>query len=108
MFEHALKLLNLIGHGVVMEGNRKMTGCLQTFGGHCICVVWYNFKDESIHFHNKYECTNMYIIQIINLMRSIQRTAMYIETRNIFRALTVPSYLRHATVYVEMVLQHIK
>jgi len=26
---------NLIGHGVVMEGNRKMTGCLQTFGGHC-------------------------------------------------------------------------
>jgi len=29
-------LLNLIGHGVVMEGNRKMTGCLQTFGGHCM------------------------------------------------------------------------
>ena len=27
---------NLIGHGVVMEGNRKMTGCLQTFGGHCM------------------------------------------------------------------------
>jgi len=30
--------LNLIGHGVVMEGNRKMTGCLQTFGGHCIFI----------------------------------------------------------------------
>jgi len=30
--------LNLIGHGVVMESNifRKMTGGLQTFGGHCI------------------------------------------------------------------------
>ena len=28
--------LNLIGHGVVMEVNRKMTGCLQTYGGHCI------------------------------------------------------------------------
>jgi len=26
---------NLIGHCVVMEVNRKMTGCLQTFGGHC-------------------------------------------------------------------------
>jgi len=26
----------LIGHSVVMKGNRKMTGCLQTFGGHCI------------------------------------------------------------------------
>ena len=25
---------NWIGHGVVMEGNRKTTGCLQTFGGH--------------------------------------------------------------------------
>jgi len=25
----------LIGHGVVMEGIRKMTGRLQTFGGHC-------------------------------------------------------------------------
>jgi len=23
--------LNFIGHDVVMEGNRKMTGCLQTF-----------------------------------------------------------------------------
>jgi len=30
--------LNLIGHGVVMEGNRKKTGCLQTFGGHCMLV----------------------------------------------------------------------
>jgi len=36
LFEHAKDLLNLIGHGVVIEGNRKMTGCLQTFGGHCI------------------------------------------------------------------------
>jgi len=27
---------NLIEHGVVMKGNRQMTGCLQTFGGHCI------------------------------------------------------------------------
>ena len=27
---------NLIRHGVVIEGNKKMTGCLQTFGGHCI------------------------------------------------------------------------
>ena len=26
----------MIGHGVVMEGNKKMRGCLQTFGGHCI------------------------------------------------------------------------
>ena len=26
----------MIGHGVVMEGNRKMTGCLQTFGVHCL------------------------------------------------------------------------
>jgi len=26
----------LTEHGVVIEGNRKMTGCLQTFGGHCI------------------------------------------------------------------------
>jgi len=31
--------INLIGHGVVMEGNRKMTGCLQTFGGHCIIHI---------------------------------------------------------------------
>ena len=23
-------------HGVVMEGNRKMRGCLKTFGWHCI------------------------------------------------------------------------
>ena len=37
LFEHAYELLNLIGHSVVMEGNRKMTGCLQTFGSHCIC-----------------------------------------------------------------------
>jgi len=33
---HRIKLFNMIGHGVVMEGNRKMTGCLQNFGGHCI------------------------------------------------------------------------
>jgi len=26
LFEHAYDLLNLIGHGVIMEGNRKMTG----------------------------------------------------------------------------------
>jgi len=38
LFEHAQKLLNLIGHGVVKEGHRKLTGCLQTFGGHCIEV----------------------------------------------------------------------
>jgi len=31
----------LIGHGVVMEGNRKMTGCLQTFGGYCRFVLSY-------------------------------------------------------------------
>jgi len=44
--EHLVKLncLNMhgnifIGHGVVLEGNRKMTGCLQTFGGHCIQSV---------------------------------------------------------------------
>jgi len=36
LFEHACELLSLIGHGVVMEGNRKLTGWLQTFGGHCI------------------------------------------------------------------------
>ena len=30
---------NLIGHGVVMESNRKMTGFLQTCGGHCIIVT---------------------------------------------------------------------
>jgi len=35
LFEHAYELLNLIGNSVKMEGNRKMTGCLQTFGGHC-------------------------------------------------------------------------
>jgi len=29
----------MIGHGVVMECNRKMTGCLQNFGGHCIMCV---------------------------------------------------------------------
>jgi len=36
MCEHAYELLNVIEHSVVMEINRKMTGCLQTFGGHCI------------------------------------------------------------------------
>jgi len=36
LFEHAYELLNLLGNGVIMEGNRKMTCCLQTFGGHCI------------------------------------------------------------------------
>jgi len=30
---------NFIQHGVVMKGNRKMIGCLQTFGGHCIWVL---------------------------------------------------------------------
>jgi len=30
----------LIGHGVVMEGNRKKTGCLQAFGGHCITACF--------------------------------------------------------------------
>jgi len=30
---------NLIGHGVVMEGNWKMTGCLETFGGHCSVLL---------------------------------------------------------------------
>ena len=34
-------LLNLIGHGVIMEGNRKMTGCLQTFGGHCSYLLFH-------------------------------------------------------------------
>ena len=29
----------MIGHGVVMESNKKMTGCLQTYGGHC--RSWY-------------------------------------------------------------------
>ena len=49
--EHSVKLnclnilrRNLIGHGVVMEGNRKMSGCLQTFGWHCIYVVHSSFK----------------------------------------------------------------
>ena len=45
--EHLVKLncymhrsfFNLIGPGVVMEGNRKMRGCLQTFGGHCMCTT---------------------------------------------------------------------
>jgi len=32
---HTYKLLNLIGHGVAMEGNGEMTGCLQIFCGHC-------------------------------------------------------------------------
>ena len=27
-----------MGHGVVVDGNRKMTGCLQTFGGHCMYI----------------------------------------------------------------------
>jgi len=33
----------LKGHGVIMEGNRKMTGCLQPFGGHV-----YNKKYKSV------------------------------------------------------------
>ena len=36
MFEHSNKLLNLLEHGVDMEGNMKMTGCLQTVCGHCM------------------------------------------------------------------------
>jgi len=28
------------GHGVVIEGNRKMSGCLRTFGGHCIIILY--------------------------------------------------------------------
>jgi len=32
----------LIGHGVVMESIRKMTVCLQTFGGHCIASLHYS------------------------------------------------------------------
>jgi len=47
----------LIGHGVVMEGNRKMRGCLQTFGGHCIIMnAWvyikynYQFLKKTSHF----------------------------------------------------------
>jgi len=48
LFEHAWELFNLIGHGVVMEGNRKMPGCLQTFGGHCIQSV----ENEMKHLIN--------------------------------------------------------
>jgi len=38
-FEHAYELLTLIGHGVILEGSRKMTGCLQTSGGQCIAML---------------------------------------------------------------------
>jgi len=33
---HIVIIFDLIAHGVVMEGKRKMTGGLQTFGGHFI------------------------------------------------------------------------
>jgi len=36
LFKHTYKFLNFIGHGDAMEGNRKILGCLQTFGGHCM------------------------------------------------------------------------
>jgi len=50
--------LNLIWHGVVMEGNRKMTGCLQTFGGHCMsCPV-----KSSSDTHYKCIITEKFII----------------------------------------------
>ena len=47
MFEHAWELFNLIGHGVVMEGNRKMTGCLQTFGLY-ICTWYLNISGKGV------------------------------------------------------------
>jgi len=33
-----------MGHGVIIECNRKMTGCLLTFGGHCIHAILVRFK----------------------------------------------------------------
>jgi len=44
LFEHAYELFNLIGHAVIMNGNRTMTGCLQTFGGHCLVT----FSDKHL------------------------------------------------------------
>jgi len=46
-----MELLNFIEHSVVMEGNRKMRGCLKTFGGHCISLFInniYNIHLEQI------------------------------------------------------------
>ena len=34
-------LFNFKGHGFVMAGNRKMTGCFQTFSGHCVLEPWH-------------------------------------------------------------------
>jgi len=39
----------LIGHGVVMEGNRKMTDCLQTFG---TVYRWYMTEYYSCQLNN--------------------------------------------------------
>jgi len=43
----------MIGHCVVIEGNRKMTGCLQTFCGHCINVSFNQLEYHSTFYKFK-------------------------------------------------------
>ena len=39
-----------IGLAVIMEDKRKMTGCLQTFGGHCKYTVLYVVLVTTEHY----------------------------------------------------------
>jgi len=72
LFEHAEELLNMIGHGVVMEGNKNMTGCFQTFGGHCIseCIFCFEYLYNFIEIKIKNQNDTL----TINYLKDVQRS----------------------------------